>query len=156
MDRMRVMHFADRLFNQIDEPVWRIRAISHSHAVAALAALLARRRGLNVELAAICGYLHDLAAFERCSYEEHAFLGAERAVEVLRELGETDEKILACVRSAVLRHDDLDKTDEQMDEVLKDADLLDNAQMKARKDLRPVEAERLQRVYIELGIRQEL
>jgi phosphoglycolate phosphatase-like HAD superfamily hydrolase len=113
-----------------------------------------RKRGLDAELAAVCGQLHDLAAYERLSYDNHAALGAERAVQFLRELGEQDEAALCLVHSAILRHDDLGKTDGPMDEVLKDADLLDNAQLRAPEKLRPEEIKRLYRVFEELGIRQ--
>lgn len=149
---MRVIRYADAIMNRIEEPEWRIRALGHSHAVAALAALLARRRGLDADVAAVCGILHDLAAYERRSYEAHAAYGAQRALEVLRELGETEASVLECVRSAILRHDDLRETDGPMDEVLKDADLLDNAQLKAPQELKAWEAERLRRVYEELGM----
>lgn len=154
MDRDRVVRLTDEIYDRIEDPAWRIRAISHSHAVASLAALLARVRGLDAELAAVCGQMHDLAAYERLSYDNHAAFGAERAVQFLRELGEQDEAALCLVHSAILRHDDLGKTDGPMDEVLKDADLLDNAQLRAPEKLRPEEIKRLCRVFEELGIRQ--
>ena len=60
----------------IADETWRTRAVYHSHAVSLLCVLLAKKRGLDPETAAIAGLLHDLYAYERRDYTDHAHLGA--------------------------------------------------------------------------------
>ena len=153
MDRVsQVEAFAFERFNQIDDAKWRTRAVYHSHAVSLICVLLAKKRGLDPEIAAITGLLHDLYAYERRDYADHAHKGAARAKEVLASLGLTTAAENEAIASAIDHHDDLTLVDGPMDEVLKDADLIDNAMSHPAREVKENEAERIRRIREELGL----
>lgn len=153
MDRVsEIEAFAFARFNEIEDVQWRTRAVYHSHAVSLLCVLLARKRGLDPEVAAIAGLLHDLYAYERREYADHAHRGAVRAKEVLEALGVTTAEENAVIAGAIERHDDLGLIDGPMDEVLKDADLIDNAMSRPGRVEKENEAARLGRIRGELGL----
>lgn len=149
-----VDRFVSDVFRTIDDEKWLFRAVSHSHAVSRFAYLLALRRGEDAEIAAVSGLLHDLYAYEHLDYNDHAHLGAVRAAEVLTLLGMFTEAEIDVVRAAVWHHDDLDRTDGPMDEILKDADMLDNSLTRPVDTLKPHEQMRFRAVMSELGIVQ--
>ena len=49
-----------RVLEKMEDEDKRLKAISHLHGVALAAAVLAKKRGENVELATMAGLLHDL------------------------------------------------------------------------------------------------
>ena len=153
MDRVsEIEAFAFGRFNEIGDAKWRARAVYHSHAVSLLCALLARKRGLDAEVAAIAGLLHDFYAYERQDYADHAHTGAARAKEILQSLGLTAPCENEIIASAIYHHDDLTLIDGPMDEVLKDADLIDNALSHPAREAKENEAARLERLRRELGL----
>ncbi len=156
MDRVsEIEAFVFERFNEIEDAKWRTRAVYHSHAVSLLCALLARKRGLDVEAAAIAGLLHDFYAYEKRDYADHAHRGAARAKEILESLGLTTPRENEMICSAIYRHDDLTVTDGPMDELLKDADLIDNALSHPAREEKQNEAARLDKLREELGLRAE-
>ena len=153
MDRVsQVEAFAFERFNQIDDAKWRTRAVYHSHAVSLICILLAKKRGLDPEVAAIAGLLHDLYAYERREYADHAHRGAARAGEILKSLGLTTPEEDALITSAIYHHDDLTLIDGPMDELLKDADLIDNALSHPAREVKENEAARISRLRDELEL----
>ncbi len=119
-----IKQYADRTLEEIPLEEARYRAFLHSYGVAQCCALLAGRRGLNMELAYISGLLHDLYAYKLGSYTCHSQSGAEMIrVTLKRSTGFTeDEKLL--ILSAIFHHDDILYIHGAYDEVLKDADIL--------------------------------
>ncbi len=153
MDRVSMAEaFVFGRFNQIGDAKWRTRAVYHSHAVSLLCALLADKRGLDPEVAAIAGLLHDLYAYEKQDYADHAHLGAARAREVLESLGLTTAAENGLIASAIYHHDDLTLTDGPMDELLKDADLIDNALSRPARGIKENESARIEKIRAELGL----
>ena len=153
MDRVsQVEAFVFERFNEIEDAKWRTRAVYHSHGVSLLCVLLAKKRGLDPETAAIAGLLHDFYAYERRDYTDHAHLGAARAGEILKSLALTTPEEDALITSAIYHHDDLTLVDGPMDELLKDADLIDNAMSHPAREVKENEAERIGRLREELGI----
>ncbi len=103
--------------------------IAHTGYVACLSALLARARGLDMDLAQTAAYLHDLWLHWHFPYDaqtvrRHAHEGALLAVEVLRGIGGYREDEIATVVAMIENHDFLDEVNDPMSEVLKDADML--------------------------------
>ena len=88
------------LEKNIDDADKRAKAVAHLHGVALAAAILAKKRGENAELATMAGLLHDLWAYKSGSYDDHAHLGAEYARKVLGELTTPEETDIIC--SAIL------------------------------------------------------
>jgi ATP-binding cassette subfamily B protein len=64
-------------------------AAAHLYGVSLAAVQLAKKRGEDPELAAMAALLHDLAAYESGSYDNHAHRGAALAQEVLSGLSLT-------------------------------------------------------------------
>ena len=55
------------------------KAMNHLHGVSFAAVIIAKKRGVNSELAAMAGLLHDVYAYKNGSYDDHAHLGADYA-----------------------------------------------------------------------------
>ena len=83
--------------------------------------------------------LHDLHAYKTGSYDDHAHLGAELAREILGNLGLTDETETDLICSAIYHHDDKLVVDGPMDEVLKDADVIDHCLKDSSKPVKEKE-----------------
>ena len=54
--------------------------LEHLYGVSLAATILAKKRGLDPELAAMAGMLHDLFAYKVDSYDDHAHRGANLAI----------------------------------------------------------------------------
>lgn len=96
----------------------------HLYGVSATAVLLARLRGLDEELACAAGMLHDLVSYESANPDNHAVRSAERARQILTELGTFASEEIECIASAISHHSDKGAVHGLYDELLKDADVL--------------------------------
>ncbi len=96
----------------------------HLYGVSLTATWLAERRGLDVELAAVAGMLHDLATYASGDSTDHARRGSELATRLLNQLGLFSREEIAAMAQAIARHSDKASIDGPMDELLKDADVL--------------------------------
>ncbi len=96
----------------------------HLYGVSTICTLLALKRGLNVELCLAAGMLHDIWNYKVGDCPEHGQLGAIEARKILEEMGSfsTEEIDVICI--AIARHGDKQSIDGEMDELLKDADVL--------------------------------
>ena len=126
--------------------------IAHLHGVALAAAMLAKRRGEDAETAAMAGLLHDLYAYRKGSYENHARLGADYARKVLKKLEITTPEETEVICSAIRNHDRKETTDGPMDEILKDADVLHHTLNDPSKEVKEHEKARFLKLCEELGI----
>ena len=126
----KLNEYINTIFTRINEmpPVY-----PHLCQVAQICALLAIKRGANVELATMAGLLHDIASL--CNHdieqykvhgltgENHAEIGAAIAMEILVDLGITTPQENDIVCMAVKRHNDKERIDTIIDDILKDADV---------------------------------
>ena len=129
----------------------RLKAVSHLHGVSLAAVMIAKKRGEDPELAAICGLLHDLYAYKSGSYDDHARKGAEYAGEILEGLGLTSKEENDIICSAIRNHDSKDRADSPMDEVLKDADVIDHSLADPTKEVKERELPRYEKLSDEFG-----
>ncbi|MBI5832099.1 MAG: HD domain-containing protein [Armatimonadetes bacterium] len=106
-DRLRAVRaMVDGYIDRVEDADERRAAIRHLDGVASLAVLLALRRGLDAELAAVCGLVHDLYSYATGIRWLHAVSGAEMVRPMLRDTGLfTPEEVLLVV-SAVFHHSD--------------------------------------------------
>ena len=130
----------------------RAAAIAHLHGVSLAAVMIAKKRGDNLELAAMAGLLHDLYAYKSGSYDDHAHKGADYAGEVLKDLGITSKEETDIVCSAIWHHDSKAEIDSPMDEVLKDADVIHHSLGDPTKEVKEHEKERYEKLCMEFGI----
>ena len=140
-----------KVLEKIDDEDKRLKAISHLHGVALAAVVLAKKRGENAELATMAGLLHDLYAYKSGSYDDHAHLGADYARKLLEKLAITMLEETDVVCSAIWHHDSKAEVDGPMDEILKDADVIDHSLSDPTKEVRAHEAARYAKLCEELG-----
>ena len=136
----------------IPDPKTRTGAIAHLYGVSLAAVLLAKKRGLDPELAAMAAMLHDLHAYQSGSYEDHAHKGAALAREILEGLSLTAPEETEVICSAIYRHDDKLAADSPMDEVLKDADVIHHCMNDPSKPVKEREKARFENLCRELGL----
>ena len=126
----RIKDLEKKVYNileNIEDNEKRAKAVAHLHGVSLAAVIIAKKRGQDSELAAIAGLLHDLYAYKSGSYEDHAHRGADYAKEILDEIKLTSPEETKIICSAIWNHDSKSEVDAPMDEVLKDADVLDHS-----------------------------
>ena len=141
-----------KVLEKIEDGNQRLKAVSHLHGVALAAAMLAKKRGEDAELATMAGLLHDLYAYKSGSYDDHARLGAEYARKLLEKTALTTPEETDVVCSAILHHDSKAETDGPMDEILKDADVIDHSLSDPTKEVKAHEVARYAKLCEELGL----
>ena len=99
--------------------------LKHSSGVIQFARILALKRSLDVEKAAVAAALHDIYAIQTGKYEKHAIKGAEIANKILIAKG-FSKKYAVEICEAIKLHSEKEKySKNRLAELLKDADLLD-------------------------------
>jgi len=87
MSRLKELHkYVDTEINKIEDLDKRTSAIAHLYGVSLAATMIAKKRGLDPEIASMAAMLHDLHAYKTGSYDDHAHKGAGLAREILVEL----------------------------------------------------------------------
>ena len=153
MGRLKELRkYVDQELEKMPDPEKRIGAVAHLYGVSLAATMLAKKRGLDPELASMAAMLHDLYAYRSGSYEDHAHKGADLAREVLGTLGLTTEEETEVICSAIYHHDDKQVTDSPMDEVLKDADVVHHCMNDLSKAVKDKEKFRYEAICEELGM----
>ena len=127
------------------------KAMSHLHGVSLAAVMIAKKRSEDPELAAMAGLLHDVFAYKRGSYEDHAHLGSAYVRKLLEKAELTTPEETEIICSAVWHHSDKDAVDSPMDEVLKDADVLHHTLDDPTREVREHERERYENLCREFG-----
>ncbi len=141
-----------KVLEKMEDEDKRLKAISHLHGVALAAAVLAKKRGEDAELATMAGLLHDLYAYKSGSYDDHARLGAEYARKLLEKLALTTPEETNVICSAIRHHDSKAEVDGPLDEILKDADVIDHSLSDPTKEVKAHEAARFGKLCAELGL----
>ena len=153
MSRLKELRkYVDGKINKIDDADKRISAAAHLYGVSLAAQVLATKRGLDPEIAAMAGMLHDMHAYKTGSYDDHAHLGAELAKKILNKLELTTPEETEIICSAIYHHDDKASIDGPMDELLKDADVFDHCFKDASKPIKEKEQKRYDALCKELGL----
>lgn len=124
----------------------------HLYGVAQACALLAKKRGENVELAVIVGMLHDIYSYANMDSADHAHKGAVMAREILENLMIFSEAEVDIICTAIFRHGDKENVHSSMDEILKDADVLQHVLYNPLFEMKESERERYNRLEEELGL----
>lgn len=142
----------DEVLMAISDPYNRRCACLHLYGVAQACALIAMKRGVDVELATMAGMLHDLHIYKSGDGRDHAREGALLAREVLCALGLTDARETDLICAAIHNHSTKDGCFAQLDEALIDADVIQHVLYDATKPVMPHEAERFARLAEEFGL----
>ena len=126
----------------------------HSYGVASNCSLLGLKRGLNSELCAIAGMLHDISRYKNGSDLEHARLSSLDARKIMNEIKSFSDEEINIVCSAISKHSNKQDIDDYYDEVLKDADVLSHYLNFSRFQVQEKERDRLNKLFKELGIKE--
>lgn len=124
----------------------------HLYGVAQACALLAKKRGESVELAVIAGMLHDISSYANMDSTDHAHKGATMAREILESLKIFSEEEMETVCTAIYRHSDKELIHNALDEILKDADVLQHVLYNPLFEVKLSERERYEKLAAELGL----
>ena len=122
----------------------------HLYGVSATCVFLAKKRGLDEELCAVAGMLHDISSYRLGDHTDHGRLSAAEAEGILAELGCFTNDEISQISNAIARHCAKDETDGSMAEVLKDADVLQHHLY--NPGLKVSHGHRLERIMAELGL----
>ena len=153
MGRLKELRtYVDRELEQMPDAGKRTGAIAHLYGVSLAATMLAKKRGLDPELASMSAMLHDLHAYKSGSYEDHAHRGADLAREILETLKLTTAEETETICSAIFHHDDKQAVDGPMDELLKDADVIHHCMNDVSKAVKDWEKARYERLCEEFGL----
>ncbi len=139
-------------------------AYVHLYGVSATCTLLAYKRSLDVELCSAAGMLHDIWNYKMGECPEHGRLGAAEAEKILHEMGSFTAQEIMAICDSIVHHSDKQSIDNEMAELLKDADIfqhyLYNPSLfieSARSEIsqnspdKSIRIQRLERVLAELG-----
>ncbi|MBQ2270765.1 MAG: HD domain-containing protein, partial [Firmicutes bacterium] len=97
----------------------------HLASSARIAKDMAVERGVNPELAAIATALHDMGRIVTGQQKDHAHQGAEPARKLLEQLNLFTEEEIQLLTAAVYNHSDKDYIGTDIEEIVKDADVVD-------------------------------
>lgn len=125
MNRLeRVRQLVDDILRQQQDEEERRAGFVHLYSVAAVCALLAQRRGLDPELCAAAGMLHDISSYMTGDPSDHARLSSIEARDIMSGLHAFTPAEVDSVCEAIASHSAKDATDGPMHELIKDADVL--------------------------------
>ena len=97
----------------------------HLASSARIAKDMAVKRGVNPELASIATALHDIGRIVTGKQKDHAHQGAEPARKLLEELNLFTEEEIVLLTQAVYNHTDKAIIGNEIEEIVKDADVVD-------------------------------
>jgi uncharacterized protein len=153
MDRLeQLRQVIDQIVHQQPDEEEKRCGFVHLYGVADLCTLLALKRGLDVQLCAVAGMLHDIWTYKTGDPTDHGRLGAVEAERILKEMGSFSVQEIAVVCDAIARHRDKRAVDGPMAELLKDADVLQHYLYNPALEPDHDEAFRLERVQAELCV----
>ena len=125
MDNLELLRkLVDDILSRIPDQDRARNGFVHLYGVSTICNMLAVKRGLDPELCGIAGMLHDLTNYTVGEDPNHAALSAIEAKKVLNDLQRYPRTIINRICRAVARHSDKQSVHSNMDELLKDADVL--------------------------------
>jgi len=127
-------------------------AYLHLYGVSQACALIALKRGENVELATMAGMLHDFHTYKAGNPENHAVLGALLARKILNELNITTPEETDMICSAIHNHSSKGEKFSSFDEILIDADVMQHVLYDYTKTIMEHEKERFARLVVEFSL----
>ena len=156
VDRIeKVRLIVDEILLNMKDAEERRCAYLHLYGVAQAGAMLALRRSENVELAIIAGMLHDIYSYANMDSNNHAHKGAEMARNILNSLNlfSEEEKDLIC--AAIWNHSDKSMVHGWLEEILKDADVMQHALYNPFFDIKEQEQKRFSMLMKEFNLERE-
>lgn len=126
MDRLEhIREIVDKEIQKIQKEEERKFAYIHTYGVAQIAAFLANKRKLPIELCCVAAMLHDIAIYAlNCTHKEHTAKSALLAKQILEETKLFEEEEINMITHAIALHSNKKERHEgAFAELLKDADV---------------------------------
>ncbi|UCD09765.1 MAG: HD domain-containing protein [Dehalococcoidales bacterium] len=124
MNRIEVLRtIIDEVLLNMKDVEERRHGYVHLYGVAQACALIALKRGQDVELATMTGMLHDIYSYANMDMKDHAHKGAILAREIMASLRITNDDETEMICNAIYTHSDKKTVHSEFNEVLKDADV---------------------------------
>lgn len=153
INRIEILRkYIDNLLLDMTDVFERRCAYIHLYGVAQYCALIALKRGENVELATMAGMLHDIYTYAKMDAKDHAKKGAILAKEILTSLNITNAEETNIICDSILTHSDKASVHSTFNEVLVDADVLQHYLYNPLFEIMPHEKSRYEKLKIEFGI----
>jgi len=127
-------------------------AYLHLYGVAQACALLALKRKENVELSVVAGMLHDIYSYAKMDSRNHAHKGAEMAWDILKSLKLFTESEENMICAAIYHHSDKSELHGPLDEILKDADVMQHVLYNPLMDVKQTEQKRFHDMKSEFNL----
>lgn len=127
-------------------------AYLHLYGVSQACALIALKRGENVELATMAGMLHDFYTYKFMDSKSHAEKGALLAHDVLNNLKITNSIETDLICSAIHNHSSKRGLHSTFDEILIDADVMQHCLYNMTKPIMEHEKNRFDKLVKEFGL----
>lgn len=125
--------------------------IVHAVGTARLTQLIAAKRGLDIEIAFILGILHDYGRIITGTKKDHARIGSTYVRDVLASSGRFSKEETEEIVKAVANHSLKDQIGGPLEELIKDADVLDSY-FGGRRATKPAAEARLQSLFREFDL----
>jgi len=148
----KVREVVDEILVNMSDHEERRCAYLHLYGVSQACALLALKRKENVELAVIAGMLHDIYTYANLDSRDHAHKGAETAKEILDSLEVFTEDEKNLIYTAIYNHSDKSLMHSWLDEILKDADVMQHVLYNPLFVIKEHEQKRFDSLKEEFGI----
>lgn len=153
MDRLeQVRAVVDEILRSQADPEEQRSGWIHLYGVCLAATLLAVKRGQDVELCAVAGMLHDISTYQTKDPTDHHLRSAEEARRILTDLGAFSPGEIERIATMILNHRSKGRVDAPLDEVLKDADVLQHYLYNPALEVIQKEIPRLELIFEELGM----
>jgi len=153
MDRIeRVREVVDDILLNMTDHEERRCAYLHLYGVSQACALLSIKRKENVELAVIAGMLHDIYSYANMDSQDHAHKGAVMARNILNSLNAFSEEEKNLICTAIYNHSDKSIVHDSLDEILKDADVMQHVLYNPLFDIKQHEKKRFSSLKKELDL----
>ncbi|MBR3841148.1 MAG: HD domain-containing protein [Erysipelotrichales bacterium] len=153
MDRIEnVRKVVDEIVLNIVDAEERRCAYLHLYGVSQACALLAMKRQENIELATIAGMLHDIYSYANMDSKDHAHKGAEMARDILVSLNEFSEEEINLICTAIYNHSDKLDIHGVLDEILKDADVMQHVLYNPLFSVKANEQKRFDSLKVEFNL----
>lgn len=154
-DGMRIeaaRELVDKILLNMSDPTERRCAYLHLYGVAQACALLALKRGEDVELAVIAGMLHDIYSYANMDSQDHAHKGAQMAHQLLASLDLFNKEEINSICTAIYNHSDKSSVHDSLDEILKDADVMQHVLYNPLFEIKEHEQQRFHSLCLEFNL----
>lgn len=146
----QVRKIVDKIILKIEDDEERRCAYVHLYGVSQICSMLSLKRMCNTELSIIAGMLHDIYSYANMDHNDHAHKGADMARSILDSMDIFDEEEKRLICTAIYNHSDKTDVHGDLDEILKDADVLQHVLYNPLKAIRQHERIRYESLREEL------